>query len=351
MAEPSLFSPEENARLKIVPLHRLRDGQQADCFALLVDRKSANTRDGKPFYRVTFRDRYREVSQPIWSDSPWFGDCREKWKVGEFYKLRGTYRVDERYGGQLDIEKIRPIRPEDVEDGFKPQDFYESTRYDVDQMFIDLCALVEKEIADVPLRSLVLSILRENEAGIKQIPAASRNHHAFAGGFLEHTLSVTRTCVYLAGKYANYYAEVKPPLNTFVLIAGGVLHDIGKLRELEYRPEGTTYTPEGRLIGHILIGRDLVRAAAESIPDLDPELLLRLEHVIVSHQNLPEWDSPKLPHTPEALIVHYADDLDAKLQMMMRALETETGEEPFTSRQNPMRRHVYRGASDVKTAG
>jgi len=102
---------------------------------------------------------------------------------------------------------------------------------------------------------------------------------------------------------------------------GALLHDIGKLIELEYRPHGSRYTPAGRLIGHILLGRDLVREHAARIEDLNPETLLRLEHMIVSHQNLPEWGSPIAPHTPEALLVHYADDIDAKFYMMASTLE------------------------------
>jgi 3'-5' exoribonuclease len=87
----------------------------------------------------------------------------------------------------------------------------------------------------------------------------------------------------------------------------------------------------------------MVREAGRAVDDLDPEVLLRLEHIVVAHQNLPEWGAPKSPHTPESLIVHYADDLDAKLLMMVRALETDRTEGPFTSRHNPLRRHVYRG--------
>ena len=121
-------------------------------------------------------------------------------------------------------------------------------------------------------------------------------------------MSVTRTCVYLADKYAEYYPEMKPPLDKDLVVAGGILHDIGKLREMEQRPEGAGHTPEGSLIGHILLGRDMVREAAAAMkgaPPLDAETLLRLEHVIIAHQRLPEWGSPKPPMTPEALLVHY----------------------------------------------
>ena len=179
-----------------------------------------------------------------------------------------------------------------------------------------------------------------------RFPAARRNHHAYVGGLLEHTLSVTRTCVYLADKYAEYYPEMKPPLDKDLVVAGGILHDIGKLREMEQRPEGATHTAEGSLIGHILIGRDMVREAAAAMqgePTLTGDTLLRLEHVIIAHQGRPEWGSPKPPMTPEALLVHFADDLDAKYAMMVAVLREDTTPGPVTSKKNILMQHVYRG--------
>ena len=127
-----------------------------------------------------------------------------------------------------------------------------------------------------------------------------------------------------------------------ILVRGGYPKAIGKLRELAAGPAGAEYTASGSLVGHILQGRDILReAAAES--KIDPETLLRLEHVIVAHQRLAEWGSPKPPMTPEAMIVHYADDLDAKLQMLFATLNSDTGSGPMTSGRNPLRHAVYRG--------
>jgi 3'-5' exoribonuclease len=326
----------------IVKLCDLQDGQMGDVFVLFADRESLTTRDGKPYFRVTFRDAGRQVSFPVWNNSPLFAACAEEWKPGEFYKLRGIYR-ETSYGPQLDIEKIREIVPEDADEGFDPADFFERTRFDIEAMYAELVDLAESQISDKPLRGLVLGILEEHAAVIKQIPAATHNHHAYVGGYVEHVLSVTKTAVYLAEKYATYYDTLQPPLDRSLVVAGAVLHDVGKIFELELHKQRYEYSAAGRLIGHILMGRDMVRKAAESVPDLDPDRLLRLEHVIVAHQNLAEWGSPKSPHTLEALIVHYADDLDAKLQMMAQALESDRSDGPFTSRHNPLRRHVYRG--------
>ena len=135
---------------------------------------------------------------------------------------------------------------------------------------------------------------------------------------------------------------MQPRLNKGLVIAGAILHDIGKLREIEEHPQGAEYTAEGNLIGHILQGRDIVREAAAGRP-IDRDLLLRLEHIIVSHQRLPEWGSPKPPMTPEALLVHYADDLDAKYQMMATILRDDTNPGPMTSKKNVLFQKVYRG--------
>jgi 3'-5' exoribonuclease len=328
---------------KILRLSDLQPGEAGDCFVYLAAKERAATRDGKPYFRVQFRDATRTVTAMVWSDSAWFAECEGKWKTGTFYKVRGRY-FENQYGPQLDVDRIREVEDADRETGFNPAGFFRASRFDVDRMFADLCAIASAEIGDNPLKQLVLAILEEHAESIRRIPAASQNHHAFTGGFLEHVLSVTRTAVFLADKYAGAYPDMNPPLSKSLVVAGAILHDIGKIAELDYHPEGTTYTPAGRLIGHILQGRDIVRDAANQVPGIDPETLLRLEHVIVSHQNLPEWGSPIAPHTPEALLVHFADDIDAKFQMMADALEASAAsDEPFTDRHNPLRRRIYRG--------
>jgi 3'-5' exoribonuclease len=188
----------------------------------------------------------------------------------------------------------------------------------------------------------VLDIYDTNRVALLALPAARRNHHACVGGFLEHTLNVTRTCVHLAEKYTDLYPEMLPPLDKDLIIAGAMLHDIGKLRELRTSAAGTEYSAAGELIGHILQGRDIIREMAAG-REIDAEKLLRLEHVIVAHQRLPEWGSPKPPMTPEAMIVHYADDLDAKLNMVVAILAEDKSDGVVTSRRNPMSQSFYRG--------
>jgi 3'-5' exoribonuclease len=328
---------------RIVPLCDMLPEQQGDCFALLASKDRAKTRDGKPYYRVAFRDARRTVTAMIWSDSAPFADCEENWQVGQFYKLRCRY-FENQYGSQVELDRIRPVNEADKADGFSPYSLCPATRFSVDEMYAEIIGIAQREIDDEPTQRLVLSILETYADDIRRSSAASRNHHAFAGGFLEHVLSVTRTAVYFADKYRDYYPDMQPPLSKSLVVAGAILHDIGKLRELKFQPQGSEYTAQGRLIGHILLGRDLLREAAAAIPELNPETLLRLEHIIVSHQNLPEWGSPIAPHTPEALLVYFADDVDAKFSMMAQALQTERQpDEEFSSRDNPLRRRVFRG--------
>ena len=326
---------------QVVPLCELSEGQEAEFFALLSEKQELKTRDGKPYYRVSFRDARREVGFPIWSDSPLARECREQWAPGGFYKLRAVLRVTN-YGPQLDIRKIRPIEDGDHKDGFDPLMCQPASRFEPREMFAELMNIVESQIKDAELRQLVIDIQEQNREELLCLPAAKRNHHAFVSGYLEHVLNVTRTCCHLAEKYARLYDDLDPPLATDVIIAGAVLHDIGKLRELEVGPAGADYSPAGALIGHVLQGRDIVREAAAGRA-IDPETLLRLEHVIIAHHRLPEWGAPKPPMTPEALIVHHADDLDAKLQMMVSAIREDVAEGPFTSKRNPLAVQVFRG--------
>lgn len=328
----------------VARLCELSDGQEADFFVLMTQKDRLTTRDGKPYVRVGFRDARREVAFPIWSDAPWIREC-EDWQPGEFYKVRGVYR-ETTYGPQLEIDKIRLVTDADRKEGFDPADFQPHTRFDPQAMFEELAGIVGQRIDEGPLRELVLRILQTNRQQLLSLPAATRNHHAFVGGWLEHVLNVTRTCVSLADKYAEHYPDLRPPLDKGLVVAGGVLHDIGKLRELESTPAGAEYTPEGRLIGHVLQGRDIVRETAAQCPAerrIDEETLLRLEHIIVSHQRLPEWGSPQPPMTPEALLVHYADDIDAKFEMMVAALSEDTSSGPLTSTKNSLHLRLYRG--------
>jgi 3'-5' exoribonuclease len=323
------------------PLCELAPGQEGDFFALLSAKEELTTREGKPYFKVTFRDAGREVSTPLWHDSAWAAECRASWEAGAFYKLRAVYR-ETNFGPQLEIKKIRAVTEADAAEGFDPLMLQPRSRFEPAKMFEELVGLAKERIADEPLRKLTIDILQANREALLSLPAATRNHHAYVAGWLEHTLSVTRTATYLADKYDEYYPEMSPRLDKNLAIAGAILHDIGKLREYEQQPAGAIYSAEGALIGHMLQGRDIVREAAAG-RNLSAETLLRLEHVVIAHQGRPEWGAPKVPMTPEALIVHYADDLDAKYNMLFATLRDDKSPGPMTSKKNQLYQQVFRG--------
>jgi 3'-5' exoribonuclease len=326
-----------------VRLSELTPGQSADFFALLVERHKGATREGKPFYTCRFRDARRTVGFMVWADGGWYEVCEREWCAGQIYKIRGTYGESERYGPQIDIQNLRAVREEDAADGFTPSDFVDHSRYDPEAMFAELRALAEAHIADVPLRRLVLTLLDRHGEPFKRLPATLNKFYPFYGGLLEHTLSVTHTCLELADKYAAHYADLRPPLNRDLIVAGAVLHDLGRVLELGGDVLMVQPTVPGRLLGHLLLGRDLVRDAARELGDVNPELVQLLEHLIVSHLALPEWGSPRLPLVPECLILHHADDLDAKLEMYARCLSRDQAAGPFTDRDPVLGRQLYKG--------
>jgi 3'-5' exoribonuclease len=327
----------------LVRLHEMTPGQLGDFFALLAERVRSSRRDGKPYYTCKFRDGERTVTYMVWNDGPWFEACDTQWRQGQFYKIRGAFEEHPNYGPQIDVQNIRPVTEADQTDGFNSLEFVERTRYDVDAMYKELWALGETQISDVPLRRLVLTILSRTATRLKQAPATRRHFYPFAGGLLEHTLSVTHTCLHLVDKYAGHYADLKPPLNRDLVLAGAILHDIGRTVEYTEDPVQVDVTVPGRLFGHLFLGRDLVRDTARELGDVDPELVQLLEHIVISHLNLPEWGSPRLPLIPECLIIHHADDLDAKLEMYARCLTNDAEEGPFTARDPVLGRQLFKG--------
>lgn len=328
--------PRAAIKMPIVPLHQLTAGQQADSFALLTECHKSTTRDGKPYYACRFSDGQRTVAYMVWADGPWFKACEAEWQQGQVYKLRLTYTEHEKYGPQLELQNIRPANDGDLADGFDPSQFVERSRFDAQAMFQELLTLTEKEIGHEPLRKLTRGLLVKWEGPLKELPASEQRFHPFRGGWLEHTLSVTKTCMLLAEHYLRHY-EGMSALNRDLILCGAVLHNLGRVKE--YRSSGPVTPPlptvPGRLLGHLILGRDLVREAALAQGDVPTEILDRLEHLLLTYLTLPEWGSPRLPMLPEVLLLHHAIDLDAKLEMYLRALQRDTTPGPFTAR-DPM---------------
>jgi 3'-5' exoribonuclease len=318
----------------IVKLCDMQLGQSADCFVQLAEKKRSTTREGKPFVTCRYRDARRTIGAiPIWGDAPLFEEC-QKWQAGQFFKVRARLAEHDRFGLQLEIEQIRPIEDRDREEGFTELDFQEHSRIAAEQMFADLCDLVEAEIGDAPLRTLVIRILTDHAAIIKQLPGSVRHYYPFAGGWLEHTLNVAHSCALLTDRYAKQFPDLKPPLNRDIVLAAAVLHDIGRVHDIQLNAPGFPVERgvAGELFGHLYLAFDMIRTAAREIADLDRELVDLVLHVVISHPQAPEWGSPRRSCIPEVLILHYADELDARFEMYARHLANDRGDGPFTER-------------------
>ncbi|MHC5542179.1 3'-5' exoribonuclease YhaM family protein [Singulisphaera rosea] len=327
----------------VVRLSDLSHGQEAICFAALVKKDKGVDKHGNPFVKCHFRDRRSSAVAPFWSGNA-LREQAETWVDGIGYRLRvrGDWKV--KYGLQLDVMEIRPARDEDVAEGYDFFDLVESTDYNPDELLRSIHDRIDRCIDDPRLKQLVVSILQEHGELFKKMPAAQNFHHSYTAGLLEHVWSMTRIAGFLADHYASYYERLNPPLNKGVIIAATILHDIGKLRELDYHPVEAKYTKEGCLIGHVLMGRDLVREAARKIEGFPEETLLLLEHAILSHHGRRDFGAPVVPQTLEALLVSYIDDLDAKMNIAARERLRSTSDGDFTDKVFALdNRRFYKG--------
>lgn len=287
----------------------LSDGDDVAACYILQEKRRAETRANKPYLRLTLGDRTGTIDGYIWDDAErWDPLCVPDDIVG----VRGRISIfNDRL--QIRVQMLEPLCADD-DDMARLLPASERSR---EQMQRELEALISS-VRDAGLCALLRGCLdRETELGrrFRLHPAAKRNHHAFLSGLLEHSLSVAHMC----HRLAEHYAIQGVPLDRDLLVTAALLHDIGKVREL--RGVATPgYTTEGQLLGHIVLGIQMVAAQARDVPELSEDRLLLLQHLIASHQGKPEWDSPKIPQLLEAMLLHYADDLDAKLNQAARLL-------------------------------
>ncbi|HSJ14370.1 MAG TPA: HD domain-containing protein [Longimicrobiales bacterium] len=278
--------------------HTLPGGASVRACYFVRDVEIARTRQDQPFLRLSLTDRHGVVPARAWDNAL---DIADTARAGSYI---GIEAVSEIYNGELQlcVETAVPLQVE-LED--LPL-FLPSSPRGAELMGAELDALIAS-IGDSGLRSLAQALLGAESRtgpGFRLAPAAKQNHHAYLGGLLEHTLSVARACDLLAGHYGA-------ALDRDLLVTAALLHDVGKVREIGARA-GFPYTDEGKLLGHILLGLQMVDQAAATLEGLAPSRLLLLRHLIAAHQGRYEWQSPREPATLEALVLHYVDDLDAK---------------------------------------
>lgn len=314
-------------------LPRIRDltAESTGSGFFLCSRKDVRTtKNGTPFMLFSLHDVSGEVTGKL------FDDCaryRDQFDAGEFVRVEGRTEV---YNGRLElvINRIRRVHPEqDQDEGFRESDCIPSSPRLVDDMWRELAARLA-EMSDPGLRALVTRLVLDNEAQLRRWPAALTVHHAYRGGLLEHLLQVARVCRALAEIYQA---------DQDLLLAGAVLHDIGKLRELDYDLT-TSYTREGYLVGHIGIGLMMVREASHGLASLTGDRLSEIEHLIASHHGSREFGSPVEPTSIEAFILAMADDLDAKLFQVRKHIAADEGAGDFTGYHPRLKRVLLKPA-------
>jgi 3'-5' exoribonuclease len=258
---------------------------------------------------------------------------RQEFEAGEF--VRAEARVDSfNNQPQLILSAVRRVNPaQDASQGFREDELVPSAPRPIDEMWAELNVLVG-EVANEHVRVLLARVLADHEAALREWPAAKQIHHAYRGGFLEHVLQIANVGRMVAHAYGA---------DADLVVAGALLHDIGKLQELQYELGATSYTREGNLIGHIGLGLILVRETANGIAGFPSGLRAQIEHLVMSHHGTREHGSPVEPKTIEAFILSMVDDLDARINQVRRALgETAVGEE-FTQWHRRLERVLYKG--------
>ena len=285
-------------------------------------------RAGDLFISVTLQDKTGLVKARVLNDA---SRLREEFDNGDFVKVQGRTDV---FNGrvQLLIERIRRINADqDRPQGFVEEDCVLCAPRSVEEMWTELQNLIQ-HVRDPHVRELLQRMTAQHADKLRVWPAALTVHHAYRSGFLEHILSVARSALVLGTAYGA---------NQDLLTAGALLHDIGKLEELDYE-RSTTYSREGNLVGHVTLGTIMARTAMAAIPDFPEILRTQIEHLIVSHHGHKEFGAPVEPMTIEAMILSAADDLDAKINQVRQAL-ADDGEGEFTPYHSRLGRVLWRG--------
>ena len=268
---------------------------------LCKGKRSAETRNGKPYDNLTLQDKTGTLDGKVWDpNSSGIAEYDEM----DFIEVYGEV-TSYNNNLQLNIKQIRKAQEEE----YIPADYMPTTEKSTDSMYQELLGYVGK-IENKYLRQAVEYYFVKDESFIKKFKshsAAKSVHHGFSGGLLEHTLSVVKLCEYMAGAYSI--------LNRDLLYAGAICHDIGKVKELSSFPEND-YTDDGQLLGHIIIGVEMVSDAVREIPEFPEKLASELKHCIIAHHGELEYGSPKKPALAEALALNFAVCTDAKMQTL-----------------------------------
>lgn len=311
----------------------IKEGDRLEDVFLVKGRQTLSKKDGRLYLMIKLADRTGVMDGKLWENVEEFSG---QFSAGDFVKIRGAISS---YQGTREINIKYIERVDDT--SVNIQDFLASSEYDVNKMAEELGTIISN-ISNTFLKRLLLMFYEdETFMGLfKLAPAAKDIHHAFLSGLIEHSLEIVRLCIDIK----RHYKEVDVDL----LITGAILHDIGKIKELKYA-RALDYTDEGRLIGHITMGVEMVDERIRLIEDFPPMLAVHLRHMILSHQGTYEWGSPKMPQTLEAIILHYLDDLSAKINIFRKTFKaTDLNEKGDVSSFNKtLGRYLYKSVYAV----
>lgn len=279
----------------------LKEGDRVFDIYLCKHKQSAVTKNGKPYENVILQDKTGTMDAKVWEPN---SAGIEEFDALDYIEVYGE--VNSFQGAlQVSIKRIRVCR----EGEYNPGDYLPVSSKDNDTMYKELLAYIDS-LENIYMKKLLKSLFVEDEAFVKkfrQSSAAKTMHHGFVGGLLEHTLSVTRLC--------DYYCKQYPLLKRDLLLAAAMCHDIGKIKEISLFPEND-YTDDGQLLGHIMIGCEMIGEKVQGIEGFPKVLASELKHCILAHHGEYEYGSPKKPALFEAVALNMADNTDAKLEMM-----------------------------------
>jgi 3'-5' exoribonuclease len=294
----------------------------------LCARKELRSGRSGDFLSVLLQDNSGQVAAKVFQD---VDALRGEFDAGEFVKVLGRGNV---YNQRLELvlEKIRRVHDRDRADGFRDEECIPCAPRPVDEMWRELNDLIAREATDPWVRQLLQCAVARYGDRLQIWPAAQMVHHAYRGGLLEHVLKMAEVGVSLARQYGA---------DRNLVLAGALLHDIGKLEELDYECV-TQYSTAGNLLGHITLGAQLVSRLAADIEGFPDALLIQIEHLVLSHHGSKEFGSPVEPMTVEAFILAAVDDLDAKIHQVRRHVAEDEGESDFTGYHPRLRRVLFK---------
>ncbi len=281
----------------------LRNGMAVTIDLRVQSKRMQETRAGDPFLLLTLYDRTGAIRAIDWHDAEASDRIVE---IGTVVRIRGKVtKYEERLQINVDKGAGLSVIPEDK---IQPERFIAATKKNVPDLYDRLLSFING-IDNRHIKELLTGVFTKDKNFVERFvlsPAASRIHHAYKGGLLEHTVAVAELCEFIGLKYAD-------SVDKDILISGALLHDIGKVFEYMLGASGIDHTRQGELEGHIAIGLEFVAGYASRIPGFPGDLLMEVKHLILSHHGEMEWGSPVLPKTTEAIVLHMADNLDSKI--------------------------------------